>query len=106
MTLKCKDGVVASHPFTVVAHPHQTSPSEFDVDHEARRSGVDGILDELLYHRRRALDDLAGGDLICQIVGQDPYLVHLQTHDAMALVVKIDGVIKPVDKINAVSINI
>ncbi len=32
--------------------------------------GVDGVLDQLLDHRRRPLDDFPGGDLVGQVVGQ------------------------------------
>ena len=41
----------------------------------ARRSGVDRVLDQLFYHRCRALDHLASRDLICERIGQDAYLI-------------------------------
>ena len=37
---------------------------QHDVD--ARRAGVDRVLDQFLHRRRRALDDLAGGDAVDQ----------------------------------------
>ena len=37
---------------------------------DARRLGVDGVLDQLLDDRGRPLDDFAGGDLVREVVGQ------------------------------------
>ena len=39
-------------------------------DRHARRAGVDGVLDQFLDDRRRALDDLAGGDLVGEFGGE------------------------------------
>ena len=41
----------------------------FDVDLYLGRSGIDGILDQLLHHGSRSLNDLSGGNLIGYRVG-------------------------------------
>ena len=47
----------------VVDNLDQVEAAAFDVDRDAGRARIDGVLDELLDDRRRAFDDLAGGDL-------------------------------------------
>ena len=39
-------------------------------DDDLAGAGVEGVVDQLAHHRRRPLDDLAGGDLADQLVGQ------------------------------------
>ena len=33
-----------------------------------RRPGVNGVLHQFLHHRRGTLDDLPGGNLVCQVL--------------------------------------
>ena len=40
-----------------------------EIDVDLRRAGVERVLEQLLQRRRRTLDDLAGGDLVDQVVG-------------------------------------
>ncbi len=67
MALEGELGILRPHPLSVVLHPYQLLAAELDGDGHARGSGVEGVLDELLYDGRRALDDLAGGNLVCQV---------------------------------------
>ena len=55
----------------VIAHPDQTASAAFEFHLDAARSGIQRVLDQLLDHRCRALDHLAGGDLTDECVGQD-----------------------------------
>ena len=64
MTGQCQWDIVGRHSRTVVAHANQFAPAIFERNLDDGGAGIDGILDELLHDRRRAFDDLAGGDLI------------------------------------------
>ena len=57
---------------TVVANADQADSAVLDVDGEALRAGVESVLDELLDHGRRALDDLARSDLVDERALEDP----------------------------------
>ena len=48
----------------VVAHAQQADAAALDVDLDAARAGIQRVLDQFLDHGRRALDHLAGGDLV------------------------------------------
>ena len=48
---------------TVVGDADEAHAAVLEVDRDPARAGVERVLDELLHDRRRALDDLAGGDL-------------------------------------------
>jgi hypothetical protein len=39
--------------------------------------GIEGILDEFLHDRGRTLDDLASGDLVGDVVGEESDTVHV-----------------------------
>src|SRR5690606_9423536 len=54
----------------IVAHPHQAHAAFLEVDVDPARAGIEGVLDQLLDHRRRAFDDFAGGDLVDEGVGK------------------------------------
>ena len=53
--------------------------AELDRDGDASRAGVERVLDELLDDRRRALDDLAGRDLVGELGRQALDAVHSQS---------------------------
>jgi hypothetical protein len=54
----------------IVAYPDQAHAAVFKIDVDALRAGIDRVFDQFLDHRRRALDDFAGGDLIDEGVGK------------------------------------
>ena len=56
--------VGGGHADAVVDNPDQFAPASLDHDLDAGGAGVESVLDELLDGRRRAFDDLAGGDAI------------------------------------------
>src|SRR2546428_540129 len=70
MPLDRKPRVLRLHPLAVVLDPDQLLATEFDGDGNTPRAGVDGILDQFLDHRRRALDDLAGRNLVRKVGGE------------------------------------
>ena len=64
--------LVARDAAAVVAHAAKRDAAGLDLDLDAARAGVEAVLDQFLDHRRRPLDDLAGGDLVDELFGQDP----------------------------------
>ena len=63
-------GVAPAHALAIVAHADEPGPSLFDLDVHAARPGVERVLDELLDDGPRPLDDLAGRDLVDEILGK------------------------------------
>ena len=57
----------------VVADADQADAAFLQVDVDAQRAGIQGVLDQLLDHRGRALDDFAGGNLVDEDLGQLSY---------------------------------
>ena len=57
---------------SVVAHAAQCRTAALDLDLDGARARVEAVLDQFLDHGRRALDDLAGRDLVDQLLGEDP----------------------------------
>ena len=76
MSLKAKDRVVAGHALAVITYRDKPTAAEFDIDLNASCSGVDRIFDQFFDDGCRTLNDLARGDLICQIVGKNFDLIH------------------------------
>ena len=64
--------LIARDPGAVVAHAAKRDASGLDFDLDAARVGIQAVLDQLLHHRRRPFDDLAGRDLVNELFGQDP----------------------------------
>jgi hypothetical protein len=54
----------------VVADPDQAHAAFLEVDVDAARAGIERVLDQLLDHGRRPLDDIAGRDLVDEGVGK------------------------------------
>ena len=57
-------GLVIGDAAAVVGDPDQAHAAVLDLHRQGVRPGVDGVLHELLHHRRGALHHLAGGDQI------------------------------------------
>ena len=71
VTLERQPRILRAHPIAVVLDAHEPLAAQLDVDLDAARAGVDGVFDELFDDRRRTLDNLAGGDLIGEVGGQE-----------------------------------
>ena len=76
MAFEAHEGVVSAHADAVVGHPDEAATAGGDFDGDAGGLGVDGILDEFLHDRRGTFDDLAGGDLVGDVVGKQMDPVH------------------------------
>ena len=59
--------ILRVHPLAIVLDAQRLLAPELDGDRNAPRAGIERVLDQLLDDRRRALDDLAGGDLIGEV---------------------------------------
>ena len=64
VTLDGQRQLVAAHALAVIGDGDQRLAAFPQRDVDARRAGIDRILDEFLDRRRRPLDDLAGGDTV------------------------------------------
>ena len=62
--------VLALDAGAVVGDADALDAAAGEVDVDLRRARVERVLEQLLQRRRRPLDDLAGGDLVDQQVGQ------------------------------------
>src|SRR5690606_30140582 len=58
--------VIGRNARAVVAHAQQLDAALLHIHVDAPRAGIQAILQQLLGDRRRALDHLAGGDLVGQ----------------------------------------
>jgi hypothetical protein len=58
--------VRSAHAAAVVYDLDERTPCVFDNELDGRRSGIDGVFDQLLRDRRGALNDLSSRDFICQ----------------------------------------
>ena len=64
MPLDRQGDVLGAHPGAVIGDPDQAAPAGLDRDIDARRAGIESVLDEFLDGGGRPLDHLAGGDAI------------------------------------------
>ncbi len=71
-----QQSVVVIHAMAVVGHLDQGAAPVFDIDEDPVAAGVQSVFHQLLDHRGRPLDHLAGGDLVGQDVGQDANAGH------------------------------
>ncbi len=58
--------VIGGNAAAIVAHPQQLDPGLLDVHIDTPGTGVQAVFQQLLDHRGRALDHLAGGNLVRQ----------------------------------------
>ena len=60
--------ILRAHAPAIVRHAHEARAARHNLDLDARRTGIHGVLDELLDDRRRPFDDLAGRDFVDGVV--------------------------------------
>src|SRR3990170_340778 len=70
MALERQLHLLRRHPHSVVHHPDQPAAGVLQVHLRPPGAGVHGVFQELLEHRGGPLDDLAGRDLVHQVIGQ------------------------------------
>ena len=71
MALEGQHRVVARHAFAVVLDAQEATAPGLNVHLDAERARVNRVLDEFLGDRGGALDHLARGDLVGDVVGED-----------------------------------
>jgi len=74
--LKGQQGVVAVHAVPVVRDANQPPPARLDFDPDPHCAGVQSILQQLFHHRRRPIHNLAGGDLVGNLIGKNTNPAH------------------------------
>ena len=62
---------VALDAAAIVADTAQLRAAILDLDLDALGAGVEAVLDQLLEHRGGPFDDLAGGDLVNELLGKN-----------------------------------
>ncbi len=76
MTFEGEQSIVADHAMAVVGDADEFAAAGFDLDTDASGAGVNGVLKQFLDDGGRTLDDLAGGDLVRDLVGEDVDAAH------------------------------
>src|SRR5215471_11736590 len=76
MALEGEHCVVAYHAAPIIDDLDELLATRFDVDANAARAGIQRVLQQLFYDRRRALDHLAGSDLVGYIFGENVDAAH------------------------------
>jgi hypothetical protein len=66
--LEGEQRIVPVHPVAIVRDAQEPAPARLNVKLYAARARVDGIFHQLFRHRRRALDNFARRDLICEMI--------------------------------------
>ena len=76
MPFERQQRIVAHHAAAVIGNANELAAAALDRDHDPGRAGIERILQQLLDHRCRPVDDLAGGDLIGHLVGENADAAH------------------------------
>src|SRR6185369_4078118 len=77
MAFEAKQGVVAAHTEAVVHDPDEAAAAGLDVDGDAGRLGVEGVLDQFLDDAGGTFHHFARRDLISDVIGQQTNAVHV-----------------------------
>ena len=76
VALEGQQGVVAHHAAAVVGDLDELLAAGLDLNLDARRTGIERVLQQLLHHRRRPLHHFAGGDLVRDVFGENVDAAH------------------------------
>ena len=76
MSFEGEQGVVPAHTGTVIGHTDEAAAAGTDLDGDLLRAGIEGIFDEFLHDAGGAFDDLAGRDLVRDLLGKEFYSIH------------------------------
>ena len=71
MPVEREKRVLPAHADPIIRYSDASLPTALDVDVDARRPSVQGILDQFLYDGRGPLHHLAGGDLVRHQIRKD-----------------------------------
>jgi hypothetical protein len=81
MAFEGEQSVVADHAAAVVGDANEAAAASLDFDADACGAGIEGVLQELLDDGGGAVDDLAGGDLVGNLVGENADTAHAEFKD-------------------------
>ena len=76
MPLEGQKSIVAHHPDAVIGHADQLAAAGFGVYADFGGSGVERVFEQFLNDAGGPFDDFAGGDLVGDVVGQNPDATH------------------------------
>ena len=76
MALESQHGIVAHHAAAVIGDLDQLLSACLDLNANARCARIQRVLQQLLHHRRRTLDHLAGSNLVGNSLGKNVNLAH------------------------------
>jgi hypothetical protein len=76
VTFQAEKRIVAIHPKPIVYHPDQAAAAGLDFNRDAFCVGIESILDQLLHHAGRSLDDFTSRDLVRDLFGKQPNAIH------------------------------
>ena len=76
VAFESEHGIVAHHAAAVVGDLDQFLPARLHLNANARGTGVQRVLQQLLHHRRGTLHHLAGSDLVGNSLGENVNLAH------------------------------
>src|SRR6185295_16834009 len=82
MTQQTGGGVLGAHAQAIVGYADAAPSAFFDIDGDARRSGIERILDEFLDDGCRTLHNLACGDAICDVVWKNSNFRHVRSSES------------------------
>ena len=76
MTFKSQHGVIAYHSIAIVGYFQEPASARFNINGDARCSGINRIFDKLFGHRSWALYYFARSDLVGNAFGEDVDFAH------------------------------
>jgi len=77
VALEGEQRVVAHHSEAVVGDANQPAPAGLHIDADARRAGIQRVLEQLFDDAGRTLHDLARGDFVRHVVREDANAAHV-----------------------------
>ena len=77
MSLECQQRIIPHHADAVIDNPDQLPPAAFYLNLDASGLGVKRVFQQLFHHRRGAVNDLARGNLVRDLVGEYVYATHI-----------------------------
>ncbi len=76
VSLKGEEGVIANHADAIIGDADKLAAASLNVDTDSGGLGVEGVLKELLDDGGWTFDDLASGDLVGYLIGEDMNAAH------------------------------
>src|SRR5258707_857528 len=73
MTLECNNGILPTHPDSIIDHVDQRLAAILDDDGDARCLCVDGVFHQLLHYGSRTAYNFAGRNFIGKVGGENFY---------------------------------